>query len=362
MSSASGGGCPAAPFVLLESFAAARGNRSFLFEGPEEQVVAYNLPEVRPALARVERAVAQGRHAAGFIGYEAAPAFDPAMRVRQPTTLPLLWFGIFRHRSEIRAGSLNRDGSLRLSEWNPSVSREAYRTAFERIQSHITSGNTYQVNYTLRLRASWEGEAFALYRRLCRSQRAAYCAYLEWDGHRILSTSPELFFELSGEMLTTRPMKGTYPRGRWIEEDDHHAELLRNSPKDRTENVMIVDLLRNDLGRISEPGSVSVDRLFEVERYDTVLQMTSTIRSRLRGGTGLEDILAALFPCGSVTGAPKIRTMEIITEVEKAAKETKLLINCGGYAGRDTSFSELPPAEVVLRTKLTCSPLCSEFS
>jgi len=151
---------------------------------------------------------------------------------------------------------------------------------------------------------------------LCLSQRAAYCAYLQYDRHRILSASPELFFELSGGLLKTRPMKGTLPRGRWTEEDDRHVRRLQDSAKDRSENLMIVDLLRNDLGRISTAGSVRVERLFEIERYDTLLQMTSTISSRLSPNVSLKDLFSALFPCGSITGAPKVRTMQILSRLE----------------------------------------------
>jgi para-aminobenzoate synthetase/4-amino-4-deoxychorismate lyase len=219
-----------------------------------------------------------------------------------------------------------------------------YRPAFRRIQDHITAGDTYQVNFTFRFRASWEGDGFSLYRRMCQSQRAPYCAYLDLGRHKIVSASPELFFQLKEDRLTCRPMKGTHPRGRWFEEDERSMRLLHTSAKDRSENVMIVDLLRNDMGRVSEQGSVVVERLFEVERYETVLQMTSTIRSRLREGVGFRDILAALFPCGSVTGAPKIRTMDIIAELEDSPR--------GIYTGAIGYISPGPEAtfNVAIRT------------
>jgi len=332
------------PLVLLESFDPRRGGWGFVFEEPEELVIARRIPDVLPALARVEAATREGRHAAGFLAYECAPAFEPAMRTRPPVSFPLVWFGVFGKRRRIRPGEYAASGTCRLSEWTPSISREAYLAAFRRIQRHITAGDTYQVNFTFRLRAGWEGEPFALYRRLCRSQRSAYSAYIAWEGHRILSVSPELFFGLSGGILTARPMKGTRPRGRWAEEDDALAEELANSSKDRSENVMIVDLLRNDMGRISETGTVRVERLFEVERYETVFQMTSTIRSRVRPGSGVADLFAALFPSGSVTGAPKIRTMEIIAETEESPR--------GVYTGSIGYVSPGPEAvfNVAIRT------------
>ena len=200
------------------------------------------------------------------------------------------------------------------SAWEPSISRRAYADAFATIREYIEAGDTYQVNFTFRLRAGFSGDERTFYHDLCRSQRAPFCAYLDLGRHQILSASPELFFSLRDGVLTARPMKGTRPRGRWSGEDERHARSLHTGPKERAENVMIVDLLRNDLGRISEAGSVEVLRLWEVERYETVLQLTSTLRSRPRPGVGLVQLMAALFPCGSVTGAPKVRTAQIIAE------------------------------------------------
>lgn len=327
------------PFVLLESFDPARGGRSLLFERPLEQVRADRPEEVGPAIERVEAALQRGLHAAGFIAYEAAGALDPALRTRPPTSLPLLWFGLFPHRKEIKPGLLGGEGTCRLSDWEPSIRRGRYQQAFDEIQRRIIAGETYQVNYTFRLRACWEGEAFALYRRLCRAQRASYCAYVQWGSHRLLSVSPELFFELSQGVLKSRPMKGTCARGRWSEEDEHRVRQLQNSAKDRAENLMIVDLLRNDLGRISVPGSVEVAKLFEIERYDTVLQMTSTITSRLAQGVTWRELFAALFPCGSVTGAPKVRTMEIIAQLEESPRG--VYTGCIGYLspGPEAAFN-----------------------
>jgi para-aminobenzoate synthetase / 4-amino-4-deoxychorismate lyase len=211
-------------------------------------------------------------------------------------------------------------GAFVLSGWQGAPVAVDYAGQIARIREWIAAGDTYQVNHTLRLRASFSGEPLELYARLCRAQAAAHCALLDLGSHVIVSASPELFFRWSDGELEVRPMKGTRPRGRWVEEDDRLAEELLGSEKERAENLMIVDLLRNDAGRISRFGSVEVPRLFEVERYPTVHQLTSTIRSRTRGGTTLTDVFRALFPCGSVTGAPKVRTMQIIAELENAPR------------------------------------------
>ncbi len=267
-----------------------------------------------PCLERVAAGVARGLHAAGFLAYEAAPAFDPALRTHPPGPLPLLWFGLYRGMEE-RAPAPDQTGkTFSFGPWSPLVSAGGYAENIRRIRALIAAGDTYQVNYTFPLEAAFQGDVAACFDRLCAAQRADYCACLDLGRHCLLSASPELFFRLEGDRLETRPMKGTRPRGRRPEEDRKLARALAASGKDRAENVMIVDLLRNDMARISEPNSVEVQSLYDVEAYPTVWQMTSTIRSRTRAG--VPEILRALFPSGSVTGAPKIRTMEIIRELE----------------------------------------------
>jgi len=305
------------PTVRLDSFDPLRGGRSFRFAGLAEVVRAERVEEVLPALARVEEAVGQGAHAAGFVAYEAAPAFDAALATHAPDPrLPLLWFALYERREEVPAAQEGPGEGFDLGEWTPSLAEGAYAERVERIREWIAAGDTYQANLTLRLRASFHGSAEALYHSLCRAQRAAYCAFLDLGDVAVVSASPELFFRWRGGEMELRPMKGTRPRGRWAAEDEALAAELLASPKERAENLMIVDLLRNDAGRISEWGSVEVPRLFEVERYETVHQLTSTIRSRTPAGTSLADVFRALFPSGSVTGAPKVRTMQIVREVE----------------------------------------------
>lgn len=332
------------PAVLLECNRTDQDGVSFAFSGCVGQVVAACPGEVNAALEEVERAVSRGLHAAGFIAYEAAAGLDPALKTRSHGAAPLVWFGLFERRTELAEGRFCGGRTYSLSAWRPSVASTEYADALAGIREYIAAGDTYQVNYSYRLRAAFEGDAGALYSDLCRSQRTAYSAFVDTGRFQVLSVSPELFFRLKSGELSARPMKGTRRRGRWAEEDRMQACALRNSPKDRAENVMIVDMLRNDLGRVSETGSVRTPVLWDVERYETVLQMTSTVRSRLRSGVGVSDVLRAAFPCGSVTGAPKVRTMEIISELEDSPR--------GVYTGSIGYVSPGPEAQfnVAIRT------------
>lgn len=338
------------PLVLLESLAPGPEGTSWRFYGFREVVAAATPAEVLPALRRVEELVESGLHAAGFIAYEAAAAFDPDLAVHPPGNLPLLWFAIFSERLPVTPDSSQVEKVFRLGRWEPSISRDEYCRAVENIREFIAAGDTYQVNYTFLLRADFEGDQLSLYHSLRRAQRAPFCAFIDTGRHQILSASPELFFSLHDGFLTTRPMKGTARRGRWLEEDQAFRECLRENPKERAENLMIVDLLRNDLGMVAETGSVQVPSLFDVETLETVHQMTSTVTARLRPGLGISDIMRALFPCGSVTGAPKKRTMDIIRELEDSPRG--IYTGCIGYIspGPEAVFS------VAIRTVVLDQP------
>ncbi|MBI1921323.1 MAG: aminodeoxychorismate synthase component I [Geobacter sp.] len=335
------------PLVLLESLVPGPEGKSWRFHGFREIVAAVTPAEVLPALHRVEELVESGLHAAGFIAYEAAAAFDPALAVHPPGDLPLLWFAIFSERLPVTPDSSRVERAFRLGHWEPSLTREEYCRDVENIRELIAAGDTYQVNSTFRLRANFEGDPLTLYHTLRRAQRAPFCAFIDTGRHQVLSASPELFFSLRDGVLTTRPMKGTAPRGRWLEEDRALRDSLRESSKERAENLMIVDLLRNDLGMVAETGSVQVPSMFDVETLETVHQMTSTVTARLRPGLGISDIMGALFPCGSVTGAPKKRTMEIIRELEDLPRG--IYTGCIGYIspGQEAVFS------VAIRTVVT---------
>ncbi|MDQ3556047.1 MAG: aminodeoxychorismate synthase component I [Gemmatimonadota bacterium] len=291
--------------------------RCFRFSGLRSVVQARRLDEVLPALGEVEAAAARGLHATGWLTYEAAPAFDAALAVHAPDPrLPLLWFALWEVRDRAELPARPTLGSAELGPWEAALPDAEYRGRVERIRGWIAAGDTYQANLTFPLRAAFSGSPEVLYERLARAQRSPFCALIETPEWAVVSASPELFFRWRGSELTLRPMKGTRPRGRWGAEDRRLAAELRASPKERAENLMIVDLLRNDAGRVAEWGSVRVSRLFATERYPTVHQMTSTVHARTRPGTGLPELFRALFPCGSVTGAPKVRTTRILRAVE----------------------------------------------
>jgi para-aminobenzoate synthetase / 4-amino-4-deoxychorismate lyase len=309
----------------------------FSFSGGVGEVSAARPEEVVPALRLLEKRVASGLHAAGFICYEAAAALNPDLTTCVPDGLPLLWFGLFEERrTDPFPACCEPYQSL---DWEPSLSEEEYAGAVAAIRELIAAGDAYQVNLTMRQSFSFSGSPRSFFSELTRCQPTPYSCYLETGTYRILSASPELFFSLSEGILTTRPMKGTARRGRWWEEDQAEKLRLRGSPKELAENLMIVDLLRNDMGMVSRTGTVQVASLFDIETHPTVHQMTSTVTSRLGQEVGPLELLRALFPCGSVTGAPKRRSMEIIADLEGAPRG--LYTGCLGYLspGGEAQFS-----------------------
>jgi para-aminobenzoate synthetase/4-amino-4-deoxychorismate lyase len=375
------------------------------FSKPERVIVAHDVTEVVAALRAVEEAAREGLYAAGYVAYEAAPAFDDALVTRAPSSShppqppahpsqpPLVWFGLFRAphpiiatvtssgRNSLQSGlrplrqadsqrRLRRrernsasasptsasvtsgmthavtasspaspDASAPSWRWEPDITPEDYHAGIDAVKEAIARGDTYQVNYTFRLRSQIDVSSGAdsplnpgaaaphrdldldrLYLRLAAAQRAPYSAYLDLGRWRVLSLSPELFFKVRGGRIVTKPMKGTAARGRWRDEDDERAAWLAASEKNRAENVMIVDLARNDVGRIAEIGSVRAVSLFEVERYPSVFQLVSTVEGTLRDRTTLTDVFTALFPAGSITGAPKSSSMRLIASIEHAPR------------------------------------------
>ena len=308
------------PLALFEAFLPGPQGRSFRFERLQRVLVAATPEEVLPLLAEVERAAAAGQHAVGFVSYEAAPGLDPALPAHPRGALPLVWFGIFAERLAVAAGTVMVPGACRLALLPPAWDTAAYAAKFRAVQEFIAAGDSYQVNLTMPGHLRFAGEPFALYRCLCAAQPAAFCAWLDLGGHLVASASPELFFARHGRQIVMRPMKGTAPRGADAAEDSRLRQELAAAPKERAENLMIVDLVRSDLGRVAVTGSVKVTALFAVESYPTLHQMTSTVTARLRDGVGLGELFRALFPCGSVTGAPKRRSMAIIRDLEAAPR------------------------------------------
>lgn len=317
--------------VLLESARISAENcHSYVFTEPMETAVANSAGEVEGIFVFTERQLAAGRYVAGYIAYEAGHAMEH-IGEPPPSEMPLAWMAayeqpfIFDHL----AGRIDREpwwtpqakrSMGAISDPELQIARAPYCEVVERVREYIAAGDIYQLNFTDRFAFRYPGEAAELYAGLRAAQRVPYAAFLNLGNTSILSFSPELFFRVQGNRITTRPMKGTAARGRWAAEDRGVAAWLQHDAKNRAENVMIVDLVRNDLGRICEFGSVQVEKLFAVERYETVWQMTSTVSGTLREGMGPREIFRALFPCGSVTGAPKLRAMQILRELEGRAR------------------------------------------
>lgn len=292
-----------------------------LFTKPIKELKTRDIDQVEALLKEVETYQEAGFYAVGYVSYEAAPAFEKKLAVH-PAPLMGEYLLYFTIHQEVETLPFPEDyEAVDLpANWKEEVEAPAYQEAIKIIHHHIRQGDTYQVNYTVQLSQELEGDPLAIYNRLVVEQKAHYNAFIQHDDVAILSISPELFFEQDDRLLTTRPMKGTTRRGLTNQADLKEAAWLKADPKNRAENMMIVDLLRNDMNRISEIGSEQVTRLCQVEQYSTVWQMTSTIESRLRPEVDLVQAFQALFPCGSITGAPKISTMEIIQQTEIAPR------------------------------------------
>jgi para-aminobenzoate synthetase/4-amino-4-deoxychorismate lyase len=311
---------PDRPFVLLDDARAAGAAPARLYHAPIEVIEARDIAGVKPALERLRAARHRGLHAAGFLAYEAAAAFEPILGEPRHARTPLLWFGLFDSFEQIAADAVASRLPDPAAAWlgapEPDIDREAYAARFDQVKRLIDAGDLYQANLSFRARVPILGDPLAAYARLRDSASAGYGAVV-WTGHDwLLSLSPELFFALDGGRLTTRPMKGTARRGATPEEDRALAAELRDDAKQRAENLMIVDLLRNDLSRVAEPASVAVPELFAVETYPTIHTMTSTVTAALAPDQDAIDVLAALFPCGSITGAPKIRAIQALAAIE----------------------------------------------
>ena len=312
------------PFVLLDD--ARLGGAARLYRDPVELVEAYDVAAVAPALERVRAAAARGLHAAGFLSYEAGRAFEPKLAQRGPVLTPLLWFGLFAGWQPVDAQAWLPDPA---GAWvgppRPHPERNAYEAQVRAALELIAAGDLYQVNLSFQASVPIQGDPLAAYAQLRARAGAGYGAVIHTGHDVLLSLSPELFFRLDGDRLECRPMKGTAPRADDPAADRAAAAALAVDGKNRAENLMIVDLMRNDLARVSAPGSVEVPVLFAVETYPTVHQLVSTVTARLAPGLGAADVLAAAFPCGSITGAPKVRAMQAIAGLEAAPR--------GAYTG-----------------------------
>ena len=325
------------------------------FGQPVEVLVAHTLDQVKGVLQAVEARAQLGQWCVGYLRYEAAPAFDHALAVH-PATGPLAWFGV--HDAPLpamggEAHDLGADGTLRAT-WQPGVSRTRFDSAMDRLHQAISDGEIYQANLTARNLGHLHVPPWELFSAMRQAQPGGFAAYIDTGDEQVLSVSPELFFDWHEGHVVTRPMKGTAPRGRTPDQDAALAAALRSSPKERAENVMIVDLIRNDLSRLAQPFSVTVDGLCRVQALSTVWQMVTDVHADTRPGTSLVDVFSALFPCGSVTGAPKVQAMRLIRELETSDRA----VYCGAVGvvrpGGSATFN-VPIRTVLAQGSRLCS-------
>jgi len=328
---------PKAPIFLFDD-ASTGPERLLRFGPPNEVIEAVQPQDVPAAFQRIEAALAAGRHVAGWMSYELGYALEPRLRPLQwrERKLPLLSFGVFGSPQKVARAQIVPEGRAYAGPLHCEWDEKTYSSRFSRVHGYIDAGDIYQANLSFRAGFAFAGDPLALYLQLRDRAAAAHGAYIDDGERQILSLSPELFFAISASgKITARPMKGTAPRGADELSDARAKAALAVSAKDRAENLMIVDLLRNDVGRLALIGSVSVPDLFLVETYPTLHTMVSTVTAQLRPATRAEAIVRALFPCGSVTGAPKIRAMEVIRELEESQRG----VYCGavGYFAPDGS-------------------------
>jgi len=291
-----------------------------LFTKPLQIFSVSKLSAVVPTLRKIEQIVEQKKlYAAGFITYEAASAFDKSLATLPPSDCPLLWFGIYREPEKIKDYAFDSGEGSESLEWEATINAQEYGNALAKIKEYIASGDTYQVNYTYRLRTAFKGSAWRLFNALAGTQLADYSIYIETEDWAVCSASPEMFFIRDGDSVVSRPMKGTAARGMTLKQDRRQIQKLKTSIKDRAENIMITDMVRNDLGRIAEVGSVETKYICAAEKFPTVWQMTSSVSARCR--CELTDIFKALYPPASITGAPKCETMRIIAEIESSQRD-----------------------------------------
>ena len=320
-----------------------------IFSSPLEVLYTHDLNHVKNVLNEVQNKVEKKKLiAAGYLSYEAAPAFDNAYRVNEKGSLPLICFGLFKDYKIERTLEPQKLESAEVIDWEITTDRTLYENHLKYIKDQIKLGNTYQVNYTLRKHTNTISNPYDFF--LEKAKDAPYAALIDSNEHTIISMSPELFFKLSGESLICKPMKGTSKRGKNLHEDIALMEELKNSEKDKAENIMITDMLRNDMGKISNTGSVEVLSEFDIEKYPTVWQMTSSIESQT--SASVAEIFEALFPCASVTGAPKVSSMKIISEIEEQPRE--IYTGAIGYIAPNNEAQFSVPIRTILSDKKAC--------
>lgn len=319
------------------------------FHHPKKVIKTDQPNEVISCLKKIQQYIQNGYYAAGYLSYEASSAFYPTIKLKNNIEMPLLWFGIFDQ--PVQATNLNlSQKNYQLTRWKPTISSDQYMHNFKKVHQAIQQEKTEQVNYTIGLQAKFTGDSLTYFQRLKRAQNAQYNAYLRVDDYAILSASPELFFRSSKEMITVKPMKGTVHRGKSYLEDQQNKQWLQTSDKNRHENKIITELMYNELQKIAHPGSIQVTQPFAIEKYPTVYQMTSTIQAQLTPEKDILDIFKALYPCGSITGTKKEKTMQIINDLEEHPRE----VYCGaiGYiTPEQKAIFSVPIRTVVINEK-----------
>ena len=328
--------------------------KPLLFSDPIDVISTSKLSQVPAAFEKMEAAISKGYYLAGFLSYEAGYAFEDSLKQKDEFDFPLLQFGVYgkagdrglgtRDKEQGTRGQPARPGGLGAREIN--VTKDEYFHNISTIRDHISAGDVYQITYCIKYKFNLSGDPFTLYKELKKKQPVPYPAYIETEDYQILSLSPEMFIKKRGDFVVTKPMKGTWRRGSNFFSDLWAARCLHKDPKNRAENIMIADLLRNDLGRIGH--SVKWPRLFEVARYTTLCQMTSTITAKVGRNILLHDIFKAIHPSGSVTGTPKIRAMELIREIEK--EERRIYTGAIGYITPERDmFFNVPIRTILIR-------------
>lgn len=300
------------------------------FQNPLRIITTYNIDEIDSCFLEIQKATREGYYAAGYVSYEAAPAFNSALQVKQGSDMPLIWFGIFERALSPTPAEAS---DYTVKKWKPSITIDNYNEQIEKIHERIKEDKTEQVNFTLKMKSEFKGDSQSFYKDLIQAQAADYTAYLDIGRFKIVSASPELFFKLEKGVLTTKPMAGTATRGKTYEEDLVQAQWLKHSKKNQQENNIIVKAMENELKEIADNEEVRVVNRHSIEKYPTVYQMTTTLIAELSSGTGLLDVFKALFPCGSITGLPKKETMDVISEIEQETRD----VYCGaiGYITPD---------------------------
>ncbi|OJF94518.1 aminodeoxychorismate synthase component I [Pararhizobium antarcticum] len=312
------------PYVLFRDDSE---NRTTVFAAPSRVITAHTAAEFRSGLIELERAQADGKWLAGFMSYEAGYLFEDKLAdfAEDNRRTPLMSFGVFDGPADghvLGEPQRRTENEPFITEPHAAWDFDAYRQRFDRLLDHLKMGNCYQANLTMQVAARWKGDPVAAFWSLIERQPVKYGALVLLDGPILLSRSPELFFRIDKDgWIETHPMKGTAPRGATPGEDAALIREMREDPKSQAENRMIVDLLRNDISRITQVGTLDVPRLFDIETYPTVHQMVSHVRAKLLPDIGITEIFAALFPCGSVTGAPKMRAMEILHDLEDGPRD-----------------------------------------